>query len=183
MDNRFIFLGGLILGVIACMIMADWQALGGDPCDKFSGYCENRNVSTFDFYIEENNAGNTSTLSPCEVCKMHSGDPYQCFFNPDSRITHEYCNDCRPFCRSELHSLNFAQFLIGVCLFSFSFPLVRITMTIMFSDALGSASQVMVAVLVFFLYMYCLQSLMQGLLICSEAIARATAPVWGECMF
>ena len=24
---------------------------------------------------------------------------------------------------------------------------------------------------------------MQGLLICSEAIARATAPVWGECLF
>ena len=28
---------------------------------------------------------------------------------------------------------------------------------------------------------YCvIQSLMQGLLICSEALARATAPVWGE---
>ena len=139
MDNRFIFLGGVILGVIACMIMADWQAIGGDPCDKFSGHCENINVSAFDFFIEENNTGNTS---PCELCKMHSGDPYQCFFNPDSRITQEYCDDCRPFCRSELHTLNFAQFLIGVCLFSFSFPLVRITMTIMFSDALGSASQV-----------------------------------------
>ena len=148
MDNRFIFLGGVILGVIACTIMADWQAIGGDPCDKFSGHCENKNASTFNSYIEENNTDNNST---CEVCKMHSGDPYQCFFNPDSRITQEYCDDCRPFCRSEQHTLNFVQFMIGVCLFSFSFPLVRITMTIMFSDALGSASQVhMLLVVVIF---------------------------------
>ena len=139
MGNRFIFLGGLILGVVASLLMADWQALGGDPCDKFSGHCESYNASTFDvtFPIDDN-----TSLSPCEVCKMHSGDPYHCFFNPDSRITEKYCDDCRPFCRSELHSLNFIQFLVGVCLFSFSFPLVRITMTIMFSDALGSASQV-----------------------------------------
>ena len=142
-DNRFIFLGGLILGLIACVLMADWQAIGGDPCNEFSGHCEiNNNETQFDISIEESKIDNTSTLSPCEVCKMHSGDPYQCYFNPDSRITQEYCDDCRPFCRSKLHTLNFVQFLIGVCLFSFSFPLVRITMTIMFSDALGSASQV-----------------------------------------
>ena len=144
MDNRYIFLGGLILGVFASLLMADWQAIDGDPCDKFSGHCENQNSSTFNatFIIEESQNDNDSVLSPCEVCKMHSGDPYHCFFNPDSRIAQKYCDDCRPFCRSELHSLNFVQFLVGVCLFSFSFPLVRITMTIMFSDALGSASQV-----------------------------------------
>ena len=146
-DNRFIFLGGLILGLIGSVLMADWQAIGGDPCDEFSGHCSEiingQNETQFNVTLEENSTDSTLMLSPCEVCKMHSGDPYQCYFNPDSRITKEYCDDCRPFCRSELHTLNFAQFLIGVCLFSFSFPLVRITMTmIMFSDALGSASQI-----------------------------------------
>ena len=135
-ENRFIFLGGLILGLIACTLMADWQAISGDPCDKFSGHCE------IQFTNDSNSIDNTSMLAPCEVCKMHSGDPYHCFFNPDSRIAHEHCDDCNEFCRSELHSLNFVQLLVGVILFSFSFPLVRITMTIMFSDALGSASQV-----------------------------------------
>ena len=142
MDNRYIFLGGLILGMFACVLMADWQALGGDPCDEFSGHCINHISSNTSRCYTRNNIDNTSMLSPCEVCKMHSGHPNQCFFNPESRVTKECCADCRPFCRSELHSLNFPQFLIGVCLFSFSFPLVRITMTIMFSDALGSASQV-----------------------------------------
>ena len=146
MDNRFIFLGGIILGVIASLIMADWQALGGDPCDKFSGHCETQNASTFDAAFPIND-DNSTILSPCEVCKIHSSDPYRCFFNPDSRITQKYCDDCRQFCRSELHSLNFIQFLVGVCLFSFSFPLVRITMTIMFSDALGSASQVYICMI------------------------------------
>ena len=56
MDNRYIFLGGLILDVFASLLMADWQAIDGDPCDKFSGHCENQNASTFDvtFIIEEN---------------------------------------------------------------------------------------------------------------------------------
>ena len=127
------------MGLIACVLMADWQAIGGDPCDEFSGHCD---IQHSNITIVKNSTDNASMLAPCELCMMHSGDPYQCFFNPDSRIAHERCNDCRPFCRSELHSLNFAQLLIGAFLFSFSFPLVRITMTIMFSDALGSASQV-----------------------------------------
>ena len=135
LHNRYIFLCGLIVGISACALITDWQAIGGDPCDCFSGSCVG-NVTSSDY---ENDS---SLLSSCELCRMHSGDPYQCFFNPDARISKEYCADCKPLCRSKLHTLNFAQFMIGVSLFGLGFPMMRISLTIILSDSLGSASQV-----------------------------------------
>ena len=135
LHNRYIFLFGLLVSIAACMLITDWQAVGGDPCDRFSGTCAaNETSPEFD---------NNASLTPsCELCRMHSGDPYRCFFNPDARISKEYCADCRPFCRSKLHTLNFAQFMIGVCLFGLGFPMMRISLTIILSDSMGSASQV-----------------------------------------
>ena len=142
-DNRYIFLIGLILSLVACALVTDWQSISGDPCDKFSGPCYNRTTnSTMTEEIIYQGGNNSLELLPCEVCRMHSNSPYQCFWNPDARISQEFCTDCREVCRSELHTLHFAQFLIGICLFGYSFPMLRITMTIIFSDALGTASQV-----------------------------------------
>ena len=176
--NRYIFLLGILLTIIVCMLMTDWQAIGRDPCDQFSGTCDNK--TTLPEFEND-----TSSSPPCEMCRRHSGEPYQCFFNPDARISKEYCADCRPFCRSELHTLTFAQFLIGVCLFGLGFPMMRISLTIMLSDSLGSASQVIVPVSIVNVMCACvlvlnLQSLMMGLFICSGALARATAPLWGK---
>ena len=135
LHNRYIFLIGIFVSLTACMLITDWQVIGGDPCDQFSGTCASNETSPeFD--------NDSSLLTPCELCRMHSGDPHQCFFNPDGRISKEYCADCKPFCRSELHTLNFAQFLIGVCLFGLGFPMMRISLTIILSDSLGTASQV-----------------------------------------
>ena len=135
LHNRYIFLCGITASIVACFLITDWQAISKDPCDQFSGTCRDNETS-----LEFDN--DTSPLPSCELCRMHSGDPYHCFFNPDARISNEYCADCRPFCRSKLHTLNFAQFLIGVCLFGLSFPLMRIPLTIILSDSMGSASQV-----------------------------------------
>jgi len=149
LDNRFIFLLGMSLSLTACMLITDWQAIGGDPCDKFSGPCSNR-TNQFNNSLAEETIVLESDNTSCEVCRMHSGDPYYCFWNPDARISHEFCSDCEPFCRSELHTINFIQFLIGVCLFSFSFPMMRITATVIVSDCLGSASQVCMILIIAF---------------------------------
>ena len=137
LHNRYIFLFGIFVSLAASALITDWQAIGGDPCDQFSGGCVGNATSP-----EYDN--NSSLLSPCELCRMQSGEPYQCFFNPDARISKEYCADCKSLCRSKLHTLNFAQFLIGVSLFGLGFPMMRISLTIILSDSLGSASQVIV---------------------------------------
>ncbi len=83
--------------------------------------------------------GNTS--ASC-VCEAFSGSPYHCFWNPNSRLTGEYCSRCEPLCRSQKHSIHFAQFVIGLSLVTYAFPMGRLSITLIASDALGIASQV-----------------------------------------
>ena len=90
---------------------------------------------------------NTSLLDLCEmnascVCEALSGPPYHCFWNPNSRLTGEYCPRCNPLCRSVDYSLTFGQFLVGLIFLVFSYQIGHTTLTLVVSDALGSTSQV-----------------------------------------
>ena len=51
-----------------------------------------------------------------ERCEALSSSNHQCFWNPHSRITGEYCNTCHASCHSEQKSSNFYQFSAGVLL-------------------------------------------------------------------
>ena len=51
-----------------------------------------------------------------ESCEALSSSSHQCFWNPKSRITGEFCNTCHTACYSEQKSLNFYQFSAGVLL-------------------------------------------------------------------
>ena len=51
-----------------------------------------------------------------ERCEALSSSSHQCFWNPHSRITGEYCNTCHASCHSEQKSSNFYQFSAGVLL-------------------------------------------------------------------
>ena len=89
----------------------------------------------------------TSLLDFCEmnascVCEALSGPPYHCFWNPNSRLTGEYCPRCNPLCRSVDYSLTFGQFLVGLIFLVFSYQIGHTTLTLVVSDALGSTSQV-----------------------------------------
>ncbi len=88
-------------------------------------------------------------LSPCDsnasascVCEAFSDSPYHCFWNPNSRLSGEYCPRCEPLCRSVDHSINFAQLIVGLCLFTPGFPMSRVVLTVIVSDCIGDASQV-----------------------------------------
>ena len=51
-----------------------------------------------------------------ESCEALSSSSHQCFWNPKSRITGEFCNTCHTACYSELKSFNLYQFSFGVLL-------------------------------------------------------------------
>ena len=84
----------------------------------------------------------TNTSDQC-VCELFSSvNNYHCFWNPSSRINGRYCERCRKVCLSKTHSLNFPQLLIGIMFLAPGYPMSRISLTTLGSDALGRASQV-----------------------------------------
>ena len=92
-------------------------------------------------YMDRTDLDSCNSSSSC-ICESFSGPPYNCFWNPNSRITGEYCPRCEPLCRSSDHSINFIQFILGISLMTLAFPVGRATLTLITSDAMGHTSQV-----------------------------------------
>ena len=111
--------------------MTDWQSLRGNPCNQFN---DNSTIDLLDDY-------NSTELSYyCE--KFGDDNNYNCFWNPISRITGDYCERCRAVCLSETHSLNFIQLFIGIVLLASSMASGRLLVTTIASDVAGSNAQV-----------------------------------------
>ena len=64
--------------------------------------------------------------------------------NPVSRVNGQYCDRCNHVCLSRCYSLNLVQFLVGLCLVTFGYPIVRFMLTLIASDGLGQSSQVVI---------------------------------------
>ena len=85
---------------------------------------------------------NSSISSQC-ICESFNATPgYECFWNPQSRVTGQYCERCLETCRSVRHSLNFVQAVVGLLIIGLGYPTTRITLTLTLSDCLGEESQV-----------------------------------------
>ena len=89
-----------------------------------SGHSTTNHEDTFLFLSllpDEINSSNSSLHSQwVESCEALSNSSHQCFWNPKSRITGEFCNTCDTICYSEQKSFNFYQFTAGVMLICLS---------------------------------------------------------------
>ena len=159
MDNRLLLGLAFIMGLIGCVLMGDWQAIGHEPCSltnanaiqhlntsinssdsadtnygpsgvssasRASGLSSGLDTMYYsgDSFIpplapsDEINDTTNSSQRLVERCEALSSSSHQCFWNPNSRITGEYCNTCHASCHSEQKSSNFYQFSAGVLLVS-----------------------------------------------------------------
>jgi hypothetical protein len=179
LSNKTICIIGLMCGVSGCLIATDWQSLGGDPCDQYSYDKFNSSSYILDHpYFQEDTlvnissweglcpSNNTEVCLSMEVCLNHSGPPEECFWNPKSRISGIFCEECEKLCRSWRTSLNFVQFLIALLPFSLSFPILRTTLTILTSDGMGSEGQ----------------SLIMGVIVASGSLSRIIGPPVGDAL-
>ena len=116
----------VLTGVI---LMGDWQAIGNDSCSN------NTNTDTFE------SCSNSSLHQ--ELCEGRSNSS-QCFWNPQSRITGEFCNTCHDACLSEQKAMDFYQFGVGVLLISLASPLGFVYIPAITSDITSVESQVCV---------------------------------------
>ena len=133
MDNRILLGIAFIFVLVGSLLMGDWQSINGNSS------CMSTNAES----IEDMFSNSTSNSSLCQQwCEALSNSSHQCFWNPKSRVTGEFCNTCLSTCLSEQASLNFYQFGLGVVLICISGPLGFVFISAITSDVTSVESQV-----------------------------------------
>ena len=147
---------GITASIVGAALIADWQAIGNDPCTQFSPFhhpeltnrtgaiCLN-NLTNLEAHINVSSHG-----SPCganvtlirTVCESLGDTKYHCYWNQHSRVTGEECHACPSICRGEYKSLNFAQFVVGSVLFEFGIPVIRTALMVVIASNLSTGIRV-----------------------------------------
>ena len=121
--------------------MGDWQTINGNSSCSSAAVNDLLHESIEDDCL--NSTSNSSLYQQLvESCEALSSSSHQCFWNPKSRITGEFCNTCLPTCLSEQASLNFYQFSLGVVLICISGPLGFVFISAITSAITSVESQV-----------------------------------------
>jgi len=152
-NSRVIAMLGVTSSIVGAALIADWQAIGHDPCTQFSLFhhpeiinetkiCLNAynlkthiNTSSNDFIC-----ANVTLLRT--VCESLGDTKYHCYWNQHSRVTGEECHACPSICRSEYKSLTFAQLLVGSVFFQFGIPVTRTALMIVIASNLSTGIRV-----------------------------------------
>ena len=152
---------GITASIIGAALIADWQAIGHDPCSQFSLFhhpeltnkskpgaicLDNYDLTNLEAHI---NISNNTNHFPCAnvtllrtVCESLGDTKYHCYWNQHSRVTGEECYACPSICRSEYKSLYLAQFVVGSILFEFSIPVTRTALMIVIASNLSTGIRV-----------------------------------------
>ena len=157
-DSRIIAMLGVTASTVGAALIADWQAIGHDPCTQFSPFhhpeLTNKskpgaiclNLTNLEARI---NISNNTNHSPCanvtslrEVCESLGDTKYHCYWNQHSRVTGEECHACPSICRGEYKSLTLAQFGVGSVLFGFSIPVFRTALMVVIASNLSTGIRV-----------------------------------------
>jgi hypothetical protein len=152
-NNRIMVGLSLIITLVGCVLISDWQAIRGDPChSSFSNAASAYNTTS----------GYNGTQQLVDTCMAQSNSSHKCFWNPQSRITGDYCDTCEPSCLTLQTSLNFYQFNVGVFLTAIGALLGFIYNNALNSDVTSAKKQGSTTALV----------------IGSSALSRAITPFW-----
>ena len=136
-DNRKMLGFALLCTVLGSFLCGDWQAMANDPCTSASP----SNSSYNDSFSQ--GADNVSIYEDIvKHCEAMSSSENHCFWNPQSRITGEFCNTCYPACLSEQRALNFYQFALGALLITLAGSIGHVFMSAVTSDISPIESQV-----------------------------------------
>ena len=147
---------GVTCTVVGAVLIADWQAIGHDPCTRFSPFhhpeltnqSEARTIwaDNYDLQAHINISSDCVSCAnvtlPRTVCESLGDTKYHCYWNQHSRVTGEECHACPSICRGEYKSLNLAQFVLGSALFEFGIPVSRTALMIVIASNLSTGIRV-----------------------------------------
>ena len=158
-NTRQVYIAGLVMGAVGMLLMADWQAIGHDPCRE--GFPDRQSFVSNDSSLMKVADGqvfsvwqNTTGALDERICEELSTEANPCFWNPHSRVTGQYCAECFKVCRSVKRSLNFVQLCLGLGLLSATAPLLLVTSFVFAADVVPLESQVQSCVCMYQLMFY-----------------------------
>ena len=143
-DNRLLLGLFLVLALAGSIIFGDWQSISHDPC-LFNFNSSNQTAANnFTDHSMRSNLSDDLSLSEqlLKQCESRSSSNHHCFWNPQSRITGQFCNTCFQTCQSVQNSQNIYQFSIGTLLTALSAPLGKVIVSAIISDITSVGSQV-----------------------------------------
>ena len=143
-NNRVLLGASLIISLMGCGLLADWQTIRySDACSSMPANLTDLDSGNINSSYDTNLTPNSSRYQQLlESCEALSSSSHQCFWNPESRVTGEFCNTCLPTCLSQQASLNFYQFSVGALLVSVGSLLGYINIPAVASDVSSVESQV-----------------------------------------
>ena len=139
-DNRLLLGLFLVLALAGSIIFGDWQSISHDTC-LFNFNSSNQTAANnFTDHSMRSNLSDDLSLSEqlLKQCESRSSSNHHCFWNPQSRITGQFCNTCQ----SVQNSQNIYQFSIGTLLTALSAPLGKVIVSAIISDITSVGSQV-----------------------------------------
>ena len=140
-DNSKIIGSLFVLAFIGVILIGDWQAIGqGEPCSGMANANQSQFSGDTDVISTEDLATNLTSYQ--YQCESMSSQDHQCFWNPTSQITGEFCSSCLATCLSKKTTINFYQFTCGLVLLSFTYPISYVFNTALASGVTPVASQV-----------------------------------------
>ena len=153
--NRAVLASSIVVVLFGSLLFGDWQSIGSDPCTAFSPNITGEDCGTVllssgsgsgegdGAYYAEDLVTNTTVLQELvKGCEALSGPDHTCFWNRQSRITHEYCYECLRTCLSTETSQNIYQLGLGLILLSIASPLGYVFVLAIASDITPLNSQV-----------------------------------------
>ena len=139
-NNRVILGASLIISLMGCGLLADWQAIRySDACSSMPANLTDMDSGNSSY---DTNLTSNSSLYQQESCGALSSSSHQCFWNPESRVTGDICTTCLRTCLSQQASLNFYQFSVGTLLVSVGALLGYVYIPAVASDVFSVESQV-----------------------------------------
>ena len=154
-DNRKLLGMCFVSALIGSALVGDWQSIGHDPCSseflspETSEELQNDfgsswlNNSSAIIPIDEQSNGTSDAIRYLvEKCESLNSSTDQCFWNPQSRITGEFCNTCLDTCLSIQKSLGIYQFSVGMFLLAISTAFAFVLISAISSDITSVHSQV-----------------------------------------
>ena len=147
---------GVTTSIFGVSLIADWQAIGHDPCTQCSLFHHPELTSETKICLNAYNVTNLKTHIntssndfPCAnvtllqtVCESLGDTKYHCYWNQHSRVTGEECRACPSICRSKYKSLYLAQFGVGSILLLFGIAFSRTALMIVIASNLSTGIRV-----------------------------------------